>query len=445
MPKEKVPPHNINAEASVLGALLLSPEAVVQVVDYLKPEHFYDPRHRVIFQVIVDLFRAGKPVDLVTVTEFLRKKRKLRSAGGAEYISELVDQVPTSAHVQEYAQVVKEHAVRRALIESGGKITELAFKESKDINEVLAEAQRMLFDVSVEGVKRNFVHVKDILEDVYENVVRITESDQLLGLSTGFKDLDKLLGGFQKSDLIILAARPSVGKTSLALDFLRHIVLREKKNAAMFSLEMSKEQLMMRLLAMESGIGLWNVRQGSLTDEELMILSEVVGKFSEAGLWIDDEPGLNIVELKARARRLYLEHKIDFLVIDYLQLIRGTRQESRVQEVSEISQELKNIARELDIPVLAISQLSRRVEDRADKMPQLADLRDSGSIEQDADVVMFIHREELYDPDTDKKGIADLKVAKHRNGPTGTIQLAWIKEISSFRDLAKEEEPEDVE
>ena len=434
----RVPPHNLEAEASVLGALLLDPEAIVLVADYLKPQHFYDPRHQVIFAGIVDLFRKGKPVDIVTLTNWLRKKRKLKKAGGAEYLAELVEKVPTSAHVEEYAQEVKEHAVRRGLISSGGRITELAFNEALDINEILAEAQRLLFDVAVEGVRRNFVHIKDILEQVYENVVQVASNEgQLMGIPTGFKDLDALLGGFQPSDLIILAARPSVGKTSLALDFIRHIVLREKKKAAMFSLEMSKEQLMMRLLSMESGIGLWNVRRGALTDEELMQLAEVVGKFSEAGLWIDDEPGLSIVELKARARRLYLEHKIDFIVVDYLQLIRGTRQESRVQEVSEISQELKNIARELNIPVLALSQLSRRVEDRADKMPQLSDLRDSGSIEQDADVVMFIHREELYDPDTDRKGIADLKIAKHRNGPTGIVELAWIKEISSFRDLEK--------
>ncbi len=435
----KIPPHNTEAEESVIGGLLLSPDNIVLVADYLQPKHFYDPRHQVIFEAIVKLFQRGKPIDLVTVTDYLRRQKKLKKAGGASYIARLVDRVPTTAHLEEYARLVKEHAVRRALIQSGGKITEIAFDEKTDIKDVLAEAQRMLFDVSVEGVQRNFVHIKDILEQVYENVVRIASSDtQILGIPTGFYELDKLLGGLQKSDLIILAARPSVGKTALALDMVRHIVLREKKKVGFFSLEMSKDQLMMRLLAMESGIGLWNVRQGSLEEEELIRLSEVVGQFSEAGLWIDDQPGLSIVELKARARRLYLEHKIDFIVVDYLQLIRGTRQESRVQEVSEISQELKNIARELNIPVLALSQLSRKVEDRADKMPQLADLRDSGSIEQDADIVMFIHREELYDPDTEKKGIADIKIAKHRNGPTGTIQLAWVKELSSFRNLEKE-------
>jgi len=438
-PIDRVPPHSIEAEEGVLGALLLSSDAII-IADFLKPEHFYDPRHRVIYQSIVELFRKGKPVDIVTLTEHLKRKKRLRKAGGSSYLAELVEKVPTTAHLEEYAGVVKEHAVRRALIDSGGKITELAFNQAEEVNTVLAEAQRMLFDVSVEGVRRNFVHVKDILEDVYENVVRVAESDELLGLSSGFESLDKMLGGFQKSDLIILAARPSVGKTALALDFLRHIVLNEKKPGAMFSLEMSKEQLMMRLLASESKIPLWDVRQGSLTDEDLVILSDVVGRFSEAQLWIDDEPGLSIVELKARARRLYLEHKIEFLVVDYLQLLRGTRQESRVQEVSEISQELKNIARELNIPVLALSQLSRKVEDRTDKLPQLADLRDSGSIEQDADVVMFIHREELYDPDTEKQGIADIKIAKHRNGPIGTIQLEWVKEISSFKDMQQKEE-----
>jgi len=302
----------------------------------------------------------------------------------------------------------------------------------------LSDAQKKLFDISVEGVSKNFVHVKDILEEVYEATNK--QDSKLLGISSGLDGLDNLLGGFQKSDLIILAARPSVGKTALALDFTRHALLNEKKSVAFFSLEMSRQQLIMRLLAMHSGVGLWNIRTGALTDEEYAKLADSFGVFSEANLWIDDQPGLSILEIRTRARRLYLEHKIDMVIVDYLQLIRGTRQESRVQEVSEVSQELKNMARELEVPVIALSQLSRRVEERQDRVPQLSDLRDSGSIEQDADVVMFIHRPDVYDPNHPEKGTAQIIVAKHRNGPTGSVKVAFIKELSSFRNLASEQE-----
>ena len=333
--------------------------------------------------------------------------------------------------------MVKETAIRRFLIDAGALISELAFKENKDINDVLTEAQRNLFDISVQGVSKNFVHVRDILEEVYETTSN--SSGQMMGISSGLTGLDMLLGGFQKSDLIILAARPSVGKTSLALDFVRHMAVKEKKKVAFFSLEMSRQQLTSRLLAMLSGVGLWNIRTGTLTDEEYARMADAFGQLSEIDLWIDDQPGLSILELRARARRLYLEHKIDVVIVDYLQLIKGTRTDSRVQEVSEISQELKNMARELEAPVIALSQLSRRVEERQDRMPQLSDLRDSGSIEQDADVVMFIHRPEIYDPDTPEKGTAQIIVAKHRNGPTGNVKVAFVKELTSFRNLEDSE------
>ena len=437
---EKIPPHDLDAEKSLLGGLLISKDAIVRVADVLRPEHFYEPKHQEIYSAVLSLFLSGTPVDLITVLNELKKRKTLKKAGGRKYVSNLVEAVPTAAHVDEYAKVVKEAGIRRSLIDAGAKISDLAFKEKKNINDVLTEAQRSLFDISVQGVSKNFVHVRDILEEVYD--ATSNASDKLQGIKSGLHSLDNILGGFQKSDLVILAARPSVGKTSLALDFVRHAVLNQKKKVAFFSLEMSKQQLTSRLLAMLSGVGLWNIRTGTLTDDEYAKMADAFGVLSEVDLWIDDQPGLSILELRTRARRLYLEHQIDMVIVDYLQLIKGTRQESRVQEVSQISQELKNMARELEAPVIALSQLSRRVEERQDRMPQLSDLRDSGSIEQDADVVMFIHRPDMYDPDHPEQGTAQIIVAKHRNGPTGIAKVGFIKELTSFRNLEKEFENE---
>jgi replicative DNA helicase len=296
-----------------------------------------------------------------------------------------------------------------------------------------------LFQVSVQGVDKGFTHIKDVLAQVYEEAAAVDPSQgSMLGVPTGFRDLDAMLGGLQKSDLVILAARPSMGKTSLALDMVRNIAL-ESKKVAFFSLEMSQQQLASRLLASQSGVGLWQMRTGGLTEDEFAKLSEGTGILSDLDISIDDSPGANIVEIRTKARRLYMEQGIDAIFIDYLQLIQGNAREGRVQEVSQISQELKNMARELKVPVVALSQLSRKTEDRPDKMPQLSDLRDSGSIEQDADVVMFIHREDYYDPESEKKGIAEIKISKHRNGPTGSVDLAWVKEMASFRNLAKDQ------
>ena len=434
----KTPPNNMEAEQGVLGALLIDKDAIVKVAHILKPDFFYDQRHGIIYEAMIDLFMASVPIDLLTLVDYLRKKRKLKKVGGRAYIVGLINSVPTSAHVEEYAKIVRENAIRRSLISASALITDVAFDTSLDISDVLNRAQHELFNVSVEGVEKGFVHIKELLEEAYEEAAKISEDGvELLGISTGFKDLDALLGGFHKSDLIILAARPAVGKTSLALDFVRHAAVNEKKKVAVFSLEMSKQQLMSRLLATQSGVGLWNMRTGKLTDEEFARLAEGVGILSEVNIFIDDTPGQNVLEIRTKARRLFLEQGLDMIVLDYLQLVHGNNRESRVQEISEVSQELKNMARELNVPVIALSQLSRRVEERQDRVPQLSDLRDSGSIEQDADVVMFIHREDYYDPDTDKKGIAQIKVAKHRNGPVGTVELAFIKEMATFKDLAK--------
>lgn len=433
---EKIPPHNIDAEKSVIGAFLIDKDALVRVASFLRSEHFYEKRHAIIYQAIVDLFMAGVPIDLLTVTDFLKKKKTLKSVGGRAYITELLNAVPTSAHAEEYAKLVKETSLRRSLISAAARITDMAFDESRKTDDVLNVSQQDLFNVSAQGINKGFVHVRDLLEEAYERAAHV-DGGNLLGVSTGFRDLDALLGGFQKSDLIIIGARPSMGKTSFILEILRNMAI-SKNKVAMFSLEMSQQQLLDRILASQSTVGLWEMRTGKLTDDEFSRLSEGVGILSELEIVIDDTPGLNIIEMRTKARRLMLEMGIDAIFVDYLQLIQGNSREGRVQEVSQISQELKNMARELQVPVIVLSQLSRKVEERNDRLPQLSDLRDSGSIEQDADLVMFIHREDYYDPETEKKGIADIVVAKHRNGPTGNVELAWVKEFASFRNLHKE-------
>lgn len=436
--QQRIPPQNAEAERSLLGAILIDRDALVRVLSFLRPEHFYEARHAMIFAAMTDLFLASVSIDQLTLTDFLQKKKQLDEVGGRSYIVELIESVPTSAHAEEYAKNIKEKSLRRSLITAAASITNLAFNEERPTNDVVNQAQHELFTVSVQGVDKGFVQIRDVLEQVYEETAQVNVSDGgLLGVTTGFRDLDGMLGGFQKSDLVILAARPSMGKTSLALDMVRCLALDGKK-VAFFSLEMSQQQLVSRMLASQSGVGLWEMRTGKLNDDEFGKLSEATGVLSDLDVSIDDTPGANIVEIRTKARRLYMERGIDAIFIDYLQLIQGNTKEGRTQEVSQISQELKNMARELKIPVIALSQLSRKTEDRPDKMPQLSDLRDSGSIEQDADVVMFIHREEYYDPETDKKGSAEIKISKHRNGPTGSVELAWVKEMASFRNLAKE-------
>ncbi len=328
--------------------------------------------------------------------------------------------------------------MRRGLISAAREITEMAFDETSGIDDVIDRSERQVFDVAQTGTKSNFVHIKDLLKDAYERAERADSDESYLGISTGFKDLDDLLGGFQKSDLIILAARPSVGKTSLALDMMRHAALQEKKTVAFFSLEMSKTQIMDRLLGMQSNIPFWEIRTGRLSDKKFMKLADTMGELADANIYIDDQAGQHINAIRTKARRLAMERGLDIIFVDYLQLMHGTNMESRTLEVGEISQGLKNIAKELDVPVVALSQLSRAIEQRQGRRPQLSDLRESGSIEQDADVVMFIDREETWNPDTENKGVGELIIAKHRNGPTGVVKLAFVNDIASFRNLYKE-------
>ena len=435
---DRVPPQNIDAEKSVLGSILLDRDALIEVSGWLLPAHFYEDRHIKIYETILELFEGGLPIDLVTVSDRLKKKKLLSKIGGRAYLTELASFVPTSAHANEYGNIVKETATRRGLISSSSEITKLAFDESLALPDVVDRAESLLFNVAQEGIQSNFVHIKELLKDAYERASHAKESDDYSGISTGFKGVDVLLGGFQKSDLIILAARPSVGKTALALDMMRHASLIEKKNVAFFSLEMSNMQIMDRLLGMQSGIPFWEIRTNKLTEEKVVKLANTMGELADANIFIDDSPGQNINQIRTKARRLMLEQNVDIIFVDYLQLMHGNTKESRALEVGEVSQGLKNLAKELNVPVIALSQLSRAIELRQNRRPQLSDLRESGSIEQDADVVIFLDREETWNPDTEKKGSAEVFVAKHRNGPTGIVELAFIKEIASFRNLYKE-------
>ncbi|HPP18877.1 MAG TPA: replicative DNA helicase [Candidatus Dojkabacteria bacterium] len=435
---ERVPPQNIDAEKSVLGSILLDRDALIEVSGWLSPTHFYDERHIAIYQTILELFESGLPIDLVTVSDRLKKKKILSKVGGRAYLTELASFVPTSAHAVEYGNIVKETATRRGLISSSSEITKLAFDETLALPEVVDRSETLLFNIAQEGIQSNFVHIKELLKDAYERASHSKESDDYSGISTGFKELDVLLGGFQKSDLIVLAARPSVGKTALALDMMRHAALIEKKNVAFFSLEMSNMQIMDRLLGMQSGIPFWEIRTNKLNEEKVVKLANTMGELADANIFIDDSPGQNINQIRTKARRLMLEQGVDIIFVDYLQLMHGNTKESRALEVGEVSQGLKNLAKELNVPVVALSQLSRAIELRQNRRPQLSDLRESGSIEQDADVVIFLDREETWNPDTEKKGSAEVFVAKHRNGPTGIVELAFIKEIASFRNLYKE-------
>jgi len=434
-PNIKLPPQNIDAEKSLLGALLLDQDAIYKVGEILLPDHFYSNANKHLFEAILLLVTEQKPIDVLTVSSQLKKKKLYKKIGGAEYLSDLVTSVPTSAHVEEYAKLIKETGIRRKMIALAANLDEMAHEEGDSLEDLLDKAETDLFSISESSVERDFIHISKLLEDSYERIEELSkDKNKLRGVPTGFNYLDKLLGGLQDSDLIILAARPSVGKTAFQLDIARHASVIEKKKVGIFSLEMSNDQLMDRLLSMQVGIGLWDLRNSRITEEGFSKLAEAMGILSEANLFIDDTPGIGIMEMRTKARRLKVEHGLDLIIVDYLQLMQGRRQESRVQEVSEISRFLKGLARELRVPVLALSQLSRSVEQRGgDGVPQLSDLRDSGSIEQDADVVVFLSK--VSSDDDQPSDNRMLTVAKHRNGPTGFVELFFVKEQARFREI----------
>ena len=434
----RIPPHNEEAEISVLGSILLEKDTIIKIADILTEEDFYSDAHRIIYANMLELFEHHQAIDIITLSNKLGEKKVLESVGGAAYLSTLVNSVPSASNVVHYAKIIANKAVLRRLIESSNAINQLAYEESEDTSRVLDEAEQKIFKVSEKHLKGKFIPIKSILEESFERIDELhKDKDKLRGVPTGFRELDNILAGLQPSDLIILAARPSVGKTSLALNIAENIAAENGIAVAVFSLEMSKEQLVDRLLASKANIDSWKLRTGNLDDDDFPKIGRAMAKLSEAPLFIDDSPLINVLEMRTKARRLQAEKGLGLIIVDYLQLMQGRNSENRVQEISEISRSLKGLARELSVPIIALSQLSRAVEARPDRRPILSDLRESGSIEQDADVVMFIYRDELYNPETEKKGVAEILIKKHRNGPIGTVDLFFKQEQTAFKSMDK--------
>lgn len=432
------PPQNTDAEASLLGAILIDSDAVVKIADIITAEDFYDQRHAHIYEAASTLYERHSPIDVLTLSDYLKNNGLLDLIGGAAYLTELTNYVPTAAHVEQYADIVAQKALRRRLIKASQDITGLSYDESKQLRELIEEAETRLFQVSQQHVKQSIVSIETILADSFERLDDLhKDKNKLRGVPTGFKDMDNLLAGLQRSDLFILAARPAMGKTALSLNLAHNVAMLAKQPVLVFSLEMSKEQLVDRLLSMESGVDAWALRTGNLTDSDFEKIGQAMGELSEAPIYIDDTPGITVSDLRTKARREAHQHQLGLIIVDYLQLMSGgsryAGEGNRVQEISEISRGLKGVARELNVPLIALSQLSRSVENRSPQIPQLADLRESGSIEQDADIVAFIYREEYYNPETDRKGITDILIKKHRNGPTGGVELYFDKEKQRFR------------
>lgn len=443
---QKIPPQNIEAEASLLGAVLIDPEAIIKINDLVSEDDFYRPSHAEIYKAMRELFEVRSPIDLVTLTDNLESKGRLADIGGVSFLSSLAESLPTSAHVVQYAQIIRQKATLRRLLSASSKVAELAYHEEADLQKILDEAEQAVFSVSQKHLSQNFIQIREILNDSFERIEEIHKNKgQIRGVPTGYKELDNILGGMQRSDLIILAARPSMGKSSLALNMAQYAAVHEGIPVGVFSLEMSKEQLVDRLLCGEAELDAWKLRTGNLSDDDFPKIGHAMGILSEAPIYIDDSPMLTVSEIRTKARRLQAEHGLGLIVLDYLQLMQGGgSDESRVQEISQISRSLKGLARELNIPVLALSQLSRAVEARTPHIPMLSDLRESGSIEQDADVVIFIYREDYYDKDSARKNIADILIRKHRNGPIGQVELYFAGEQTKFRDLEKRHTDEEI-
>lgn len=439
----RMPPQNVEAERSILGAVLLDKDAIIKIADILNHDDFYDSRHGKIYEAMANLFEKRMPIDIVTLSEILESAGLIKEIGGSSYLAEIVNNTPSAANIVYYAQIVRDKAILRRLISAGANITDLGYDEDGEISETLDSAEQALFSISQNSMKNKFIAVKDVLTEAFDRIDKIHKDKDrgaLRGVSSGFHGLDNITSGFQKSDLIILAARPSMGKTSFALNLAENVAIDGKMPVAVFSLEMSKDQLVDRLLSSQAGVDSWKLRTGNLSDDDFPKIGYAMGVLSEAPLFIDDSAGGNIMEIRAKARRLQMEHGLGLIIIDYLQLMSGHSRSSdgnRVQEISEISRGLKGLARELNVPIIALSQLSRAVEHRDDKKPQLSDLRESGSIEQDADIVMFLYRDEYYNSETERKGITDVLIRKHRNGPIGNFELFFNPAQMRFADLEK--------
>ncbi len=437
----KIPPQDIEAEKSLLGSLMLDKEAITKIADTLRMEDLYKRSHQHIYQVIEDLFTKGDPIDLISVASKLKERNQLENIGGTTYLTELINTVPTASHVLTYAKIVQKKRILRDLIEAGTDISLMGYKEEEEADQLLDTAERRIFGITQKNLTQSFLPIKPYLEEAFERIDKISKQrGALRGVSTGFNSLDSVLSGLQKSDLVILAARPSMGKSSLALDIAKNVALKEKLPVGIFSLEMSKDQLIDRLISSESNIDSWKIRQGMLSSEgennDFVCIQHALGVLSEAPIFIDDASSCSVLQMRAMARRLQASHGLGLIVVDYLQLIEPNNKiMNSVQQITEISRQLKGLARELNIPVLALSQLSRAVEQRTPKTPRLSDLRDSGSIEQDADVVLFIYREDVYQEESPRKGIADIIIAKHRNGPIGRVELFFDKQRACFRNI----------
>ncbi|HEY2990395.1 MAG TPA: replicative DNA helicase [Candidatus Binatia bacterium] len=440
----KIPPQNLEAEASVLGGILLDNEAINRVLETIAREDFYRESHRKIFRAMMELTDRSEPVDIITLSELLKGRGDLEAIGGTAYLTGLADSVPTAANIAYYARIVREKAILRQLISSATEIATRGFEEQGNVDEFLDAAEKVIFDIAEKKIHSSFVSVGDMIKDTLKAVEKLYERKELVtGVPTGFKDLDKLTAGLQPSELIIIAGRPSMGKTALALNIANHAALNANIGVAVFSLEMAREQLVLRMLCSEARVDNSKVRAGYLGERDFPKLANAAGRLHEALIYIDDTPAISVLELRAKTRRLIRdrEKKVGLVIVDYLQLMRGMGTASnREQEISEISRSLKALAKELRVPVIALSQLNRRVEDRGDRRPMMADLRESGAIEQDADVIAFIYRDEVYNQKSPDKGIAEIIVAKQRNGPIDTVRLTFLNEFTRFEDLAAREE-----
>ena len=440
---DRLPPQAIEAEKSLLGGLMLDKSAIVKVADFLRPEDFYKKTHQEIYKAMLELFERGEPIDVLTVANRLSEKKLLEDIGGTSYLTELVNSVATASHVFDYAKIVQKKRILRDLIEASYEIGMLGYNEEEDVDVLLDRAEKRIFSIAQQSLSQEFIPVKATLEEAFERIDKLSKKKgSPRGLPTGFEDLDNILAGFQESDLILLASRPSIGKSSLALNFAANIAINEKVPVGIFSLEMSKDQVVDRLIAAQAGVDLWRLRTGRLSsegeDNDFVRIQRALGVLSEAPIFIDDAAAADILQMRALARRLQAKAGLGLIIIDYLQLIEPRNPKlSMVQQMTEISRSLKALARELNVPVLALSQLSRAVEKRSPPIPRLSDLRETGALEQDADVVLFIYREDKYNPDTDRKNIADIIVAKHRNGPVGRVELYFDDRRVCFRSIEK--------
>lgn len=434
----RMPPQAVEAEKTVLGALMVDKDAITKIADTIGVGDFYKDAHNIIYEAMLSLYEKNDPIDVLSISNKLEENGRIDDVGGPSYLASLVAGVTSASNITYYAKIIQKKSVLRRLITVAAEINEMGYNEKEDLEKVLDEAEQKLFNISQKSLKQEFTPIKKILGEAFDRLDDLHKNrGEMRGVPTGFSDLDELLSGLQKSDLIILAARPSVGKTSLALDIARQVGTKANIPVGIFSLEMSADQLVDRMIAAEANLDLWRLRTGNLKDSDFTQINETMGTLSEAPIFIDDTSSANIMEMRTMARRLQAEHDLGLIIIDYLQLMEGRSNESRVQEISEISRGLKMLAKELNIPILALSQLSRAVESRPDQRPKLSDLRESGSIEQDADVVMFIYREDRVNPDSENKGVAEIIIAKHRNGPVGMKQLYFHEQAASYKNLEK--------